>query len=48
MPADDRTEKQQAAQQAVDILHEISTLLVRTFCVRMGIANVDYQGKTQC
>ncbi|KAK0740992.1 mitotic-spindle organizing protein 1 [Schizothecium vesticola] len=28
MPApDDRTEKQQAAQQAVDILHEISTLL---------------------
>ncbi|KAK1832680.1 mitotic-spindle organizing protein 1 [Podospora conica] len=26
-PADERTEKQQAAQQAVDILHEISTLL---------------------
>ncbi|KAL1876911.1 hypothetical protein VTK73DRAFT_8988 [Phialemonium thermophilum] len=27
MPSDDRTEKQAAAQQAVDILHEISTIL---------------------
>ncbi|KAK1639396.1 mitotic-spindle organizing gamma-tubulin ring associated-domain-containing protein [Colletotrichum phormii] len=27
MPADDRTGKQAAAQQAVDILHEISTIL---------------------
>ena len=28
MPADERSEKQAAAQQAVDILHEISTILV--------------------
>lgn len=27
--ADERQEKQAAAQQAVDILHEISTILVR-------------------
>ncbi|KAK1772622.1 mitotic-spindle organizing protein 1 [Phialemonium atrogriseum] len=27
MPADERSEKQAAAQQAVDILHEISTIL---------------------
>ncbi|KAK3680724.1 mitotic-spindle organizing gamma-tubulin ring associated-domain-containing protein [Podospora appendiculata] len=27
MPSDERSEKQAAAQQAVDILHEISTLL---------------------
>lgn len=28
MPSDERSEKQAAAQQAVDILHEISTILV--------------------
>ncbi len=28
-PAADKTEKQAAAHQAVDILHEISTILVR-------------------
>jgi hypothetical protein len=28
MPGDERSEKQAAAQQAVDILHEISTILV--------------------
>ncbi|KAK0634912.1 mitotic-spindle organizing gamma-tubulin ring associated-domain-containing protein [Bombardia bombarda] len=27
MPSDERSEKQAAAQQAVDILHEISTIL---------------------
>ncbi|KAK0651287.1 mitotic-spindle organizing gamma-tubulin ring associated-domain-containing protein [Cercophora newfieldiana] len=27
MPGDERSEKQAAAQQAVDILHEISTIL---------------------
>ncbi len=32
MPSDERGEKQAAAQQAVDILHEISTLLVRADC----------------
>ena len=31
MPLDERSEKQAAAQQAVDILHEISTILVRHF-----------------
>ncbi|KAL8281777.1 hypothetical protein RB597_009478 [Gaeumannomyces tritici] len=31
MPSEDRREKQAAAQSAVDILHEISTILVRLF-----------------